>query len=58
MDCLFDKYTQHKFGEITSPDLVSWKDVSDNLIMPKGIRHGSVFSILKKEFEKLAGENK
>jgi beta-xylosidase len=49
----FDKYTQHKYGAITSADLVQWTDVSDKLVMPKGIRHGTVFAVSKKEFDQL-----
>ena len=49
----FDKYRDHKYGAITSPDLVKWEDISDKIRMPQGIRHGSVFIITKKELETL-----
>jgi predicted GH43/DUF377 family glycosyl hydrolase len=49
----FDKYTQHKYGAITSTDLKNWTDVSDQISLPKGIRHGTVFSVSKLELEKL-----
>jgi beta-xylosidase len=49
----FDKYTQHQYGAIASADLVQWSDVSDKLVMPKGIRHGTVFTVSKKEFDQL-----
>jgi hypothetical protein len=49
----FDKYTEHKYGAIASTDLKNWTDVSDELMMPKGIRHGSVFVVTKKELRKL-----
>lgn len=39
----FDKYRDHKYGVITSTDLVNWKDESDKLVMPEGIRHGTAF---------------
>ena len=45
----FDKYTEHKYGAVVSADLVNWKDVSDNIQMPPGIRHGTVFKITKEE---------
>jgi len=48
----FDKYRDHKYGAVMSSDLVNWKDISDKIEMPKGIRHGSVFTISKNEFEK------
>lgn len=49
----FDKYTQHKYGAIESTNLKTWTDVSDKLTMPKGIRHGTVFTVTKEELAKL-----
>ncbi len=49
----FDKYTQHQYGAITSADLKNWKDISDQIILPKGIRHGTVFTVSKLEVAKL-----
>lgn len=49
----FDKYRDHKYGAIQSTDLKNWTDVSDKLVMPKGIRHGTIFIISRKEFELL-----
>ncbi|MGI4021564.1 MAG: glycoside hydrolase family 43 protein [Janthinobacterium lividum] len=49
----FDKYTLHKYGAITSTDLINWTDVSDQVSLPKGIRHGTVFTVSKSELEKL-----
>lgn len=49
----FDKYRDHKYGAIQSTDLINWTDVSDKLSMPKGIRHGTIFTINRKEFELL-----
>ena len=49
----FDKYTEHKYGAVRSTDLKNWVDVSDKIVLPKGIRHGSIFMITKEEFEKL-----
>jgi hypothetical protein len=51
----FDKYTQHQYGAIQSTDLKKWTDVSDKLVMPKGIRHGTVFTVTKDELAKLKG---
>jgi len=50
----FDKYTEHKYGAVTSTDLVNWTDISDKVSFPKGTRHGTVFTITKAEFEKLS----
>ena len=49
----FDKYTEHKYGAVTSTDLIHWTDISDKINFPKGARHGTVFTVTKAEFEKL-----
>jgi hypothetical protein len=49
----FDKYMNHKYGAVTSNDLVQWTDVSDKVSFPQGIRHGTIFRISGKEFEKM-----
>jgi hypothetical protein len=49
----FDKYTQHKYGAIESTDGKTWKDVSDQISLPKGLRHGTIFVVTKDEFNKL-----
>lgn len=41
----FDKYTEHKYGMVTSSDLVEWTDESDQLRMPSGVRHGTAFDV-------------
>ena len=41
----FDRYMQHRFGAVRSRDLVHWEDVSDQLHMPTGIRHGTVIRV-------------
>ena len=49
----FDKYTSHAYGAVASTDLKNWTDISDKLSFPKGIRHGTIFTITKAEFDKL-----
>ena len=50
----FDKYTQHKYGALESTNNgKDWKDVSEKLVMPVGIRHGSVFEISEQELQGL-----
>lgn len=49
----FDKYRDKKYGAVMSADLINWTDVSDKIVMPTGIRHGTVFTISKDEFSKL-----
>jgi predicted GH43/DUF377 family glycosyl hydrolase len=48
----FDKYTEHKYGAVTSTDLIHWTDISDKISFPKGTRHGTVFTITREEFGK------
>lgn len=45
----FDKYREHKYGAIASSDLVNWKDVSSEIKLPAGLRHGSIFTITMDE---------
>lgn len=54
----FDKYRDHKYGAVQSTGpiaigLKEWKDVSDKISLPSGIRHGTIFTISKAEFELL-----
>lgn len=49
----FDKYMDGKYGAIESTDLKNWTDISDKISVPKGIRHGTVFSVTAEEFESL-----
>jgi hypothetical protein len=48
---LFDKYADGKYGAVASTDLVKWKDISDAVQVPAGLRHGTVFMVSAKEFE-------
>lgn len=49
----FDKYRDHKYGAVRSSDLQSWTDVSERVIVPKGLRHGTILQIKKKELKQL-----
>ncbi|OLY92794.1 Glycosyl hydrolases family 43 [Cnuella takakiae] len=49
----FDKYRDHRYGALRSKDLQNWEDISAQLSMPPGIRHGTVFSITTDAFSKL-----
>lgn len=53
----FDRYMEHRYGAVTSTDLKKWEDISDKLSMPKGIRHGTVLTISREEFDRLSGEH-
>jgi hypothetical protein len=39
----FDKYRGGMYGLVVSDDLKKWTDISDQLVVPKGMRHGTVF---------------
>lgn len=41
----FDKYIDKKYGVIRSKDFVEWEDLSDRLVLPAGIRHGTVLRV-------------
>lgn len=49
----FDKYRDHAYGAVSSSDLKNWTDISEKITFPKGMRHGTVFTVSKEEFEKL-----
>lgn len=49
----FDKYTEHRYGAIQSVNLKDWTEVSDKISLPQGIRHGTIFSVTRKELQKL-----
>lgn len=49
----FDRYRENKMGAVTSDDLKTWTDISDQLSFPEGTRHGTVFKVTKSEFQKL-----
>jgi hypothetical protein len=49
----FDKYTEHKYGMVSSTDLTHWTDESDRVQFPAGTRHGTVLRITKKELSQL-----
>jgi hypothetical protein len=49
----FDKYRDHKYGAVSSSDLIHWKDISDKVSFPAGVRHGTVFRISLEELERM-----
>ena len=49
----FDKYRDKKYGVIRSKDFLQWEDVSDQLVLPKGIRHGTVLRVPRAVVENL-----
>lgn len=49
----FDKYRNHKYGAVRSLDAINWEDVSDQVVFPRGIRHGTAFPVSKAVWKKL-----
>ncbi|WP_338396061.1 glycoside hydrolase family 43 protein [Fulvitalea axinellae] len=49
----FDKYTQHAMGAVASKDLKTWTDISSDIVMPKGLRHGTVFKVDEEVLDKV-----
>jgi hypothetical protein len=41
----FDRYVDHRYGLVTSPDLIHWTDESDRVSFPPGFRHGTVLLV-------------
>ena len=48
----FDKYRDHKYGAVSSPDLKNWTDVSDKVVFPPGTRHGTVLKVSQETFHR------
>lgn len=51
----FDKYIEDAFGVVVSEDLETWTDLSDQLVMPEGMHHGTVFEVPGEVAEALPG---
>lgn len=41
----YDIYRDKKYGVLRTKDFTTWEDVSAELVMPKGIRHGTVLRV-------------
>lgn len=49
----FDRYTEGRYGLVTSTDLVHWQDESDKVQFPHDHRHGSVLRVSRAVWEGL-----
>jgi len=49
----YDLYRNHRFEAKSSTDLIHWTDISDQISLPKGIRHGSIVEVTEREYYKL-----
>jgi len=41
----FDVYSEGRYGAMRTKDFKSWENVSDKLIVPEGMRHGTVLTV-------------
>ena len=41
----FDVYRKHHYAALRSKDLRKWEDITEQLEMPRGIRHGTAFPV-------------
>ncbi len=41
----FDRYTEGRYGAVRSRDLRVWEDLSDRVVFPQGVRHGTAFPV-------------
>jgi beta-xylosidase len=49
----FDRYRDHRYGAIASTDLANWEDVSTELAVPDGMRHGTAFAVSRADADRL-----
>ena len=49
----FDQYTEHSFGVMRTRDFKEWEDLTEQLNMPQGSRHGSIVKITREELSVL-----
>lgn len=52
----FDKYRDGKYGAVRSKDGRVWEDVSDEVTFPRGMRHGTAFSVSEEILQNLLEE--
>ena len=49
----FDAYTRHRYEGLKTRDFENWTSITEKLIMPEGIRHGTPFPVSSEILEKL-----
>lgn len=52
----FDKYRDHQMGALRSRDLHHWEDISEDVVFPAGVRHGTVFRVGRRHWNSLVAE--
>ncbi|HEX5668375.1 MAG TPA: glycoside hydrolase family 43 protein [Chitinophagaceae bacterium] len=53
---LFDKYTEGRYGAVASKNFTNWEDISHEISVPHGLRHGTVLLISAGEFRQFFGD--
>jgi len=54
----FDRYREHRYGALSSPDLKTWGDVTAQLVVPAGMRHGTAFRVPAADAERLLAHDR
>lgn len=49
----FDRYREHRYGALASTDLLGWGEVTSQLVVPPGMRHGTAFRVPAADAERL-----
>jgi len=49
----FDRYREHRYGALQSTDLRSWGEITSQLVVPPGMRHGTAFRVPAADAERL-----
>jgi hypothetical protein len=52
----FDCYREHRYGAVRTRDFRTWEDISSQLVMPNGMRHGTVFAVPRDVVRKLIAD--
>lgn len=53
----FDKYREGGYGLVISKELKRWEDISHQLMLPKGTKHGTVLQVTDEVLRKLLALN-
>lgn len=53
-----DSYTKHHYVALRSRDHKTWEDLTAQLVMPKGIRHGTAFAVTRPVLQRLLEQDK
>jgi len=49
----FDAYATHKYGAMQTSDFEKWEDISGELTVPEGMRHGTTLAVSTEVLDKL-----